>query len=51
MPPKIRKRGQPKGVGLTVIGLPQKKKRTDGPVKFLMKSNSEREKQILSWML
>ena len=44
LPPKIRKRGRPKGAGLTVIGLPRKKKCTDGPVKFLRKSNSEREK-------
>ena len=51
LPPKIRKRGRPKGAGLTVIGLPRKRKYTDGPVKFLRKSNSEREKQILSWML
>ena len=49
--PKIRKRGRPKGAGLTVIGLPRKKKCTDGPVKFLKKTNSEKEKQILSWML
>ena len=35
MPPKIRKRWQPKG--LTVIALPQKKKCIDGPVKFLIK--------------
>ena len=53
LPPKIRKRGRPKGAGLTVIGLPQKKRciDSDHPVKFLKKSIEEREKQILSWML
>ena len=40
-----------KGAGLTVIGLPQKKKCADGPVNFLMISQVEREKQILHWML
>ena len=53
LPPKIRKRGRPKGAGLTVIWLPKKKKCTDSdrPVKFLKKSIEERERQILSWML
>jgi len=53
LPPKIRKRGRPKGAGLTVIGLPKKKKCTDSdrPVNFLKKSIEERERQILSWML
>ena len=51
LPPKIKKRGRPKGAGLTIIGLPRKKKCTDGPVKFLMKTRLEREKQILRWML
>ena len=49
LPPKIRKRWQPKG--LTVIGLPRKKKCIVGPVNFLMKSQVEREKQMLHWML
>ena len=51
LPPKIKKRGRPKGAGLTVIGLPRKKHCKDKPVKFLKKGKQEREKQILDWML
>jgi len=50
LPPKIRKRGRPKGVNSTVIGVP-KKKCSDGPVKFLQKSNKEIKRQILDWIL
>lgn len=42
MPPSLRKRGRPRGAGLTVIGLPKRQKR-DGPVKFLTKLPMERE--------
>ena len=44
MPPKMRKRGRPKGADKTVIGLPRKKMRTGGkPVPFLRKLPKERE--------
>ena len=43
MPPTMRKRGRPKGAGLTVIGLPKKKgKTTSGPTAFLLKSEWEK---------
>ena len=52
LPPKVKMRGRPKGAGLTVIGLPRKKKNGNKhPVKFLMKPSDVKEKQILSWML
>ena len=52
LPPKVRMRGRPKGAGLTVIGLPRKKKIGDRhPIRFLMQSNEVKEKQILRWML
>ena len=42
---------RPKDADLTVIGLPRKKKYIIKPVKFLLKSCQEHNKQILSWML
>ena len=35
LPPKMKKRGRPKGAETTVIGLPRKKKKTDKPTPFL----------------
>ena len=44
MPPKMRKRGRPKGAGLTVIGLPKKKGKTVStrPTAFVLKSEWEK---------
>ena len=50
LPPKIKKHGRPKGAGLTVIGLPRKKK-CIAPKRFLMKSPEEKESHILQWIL
>jgi len=52
LPPKIKKCRivQSKGADLTVIGLPRKKCIIK-PVKFLLKSCQEHNRQILSWML
>lgn len=50
LPPKIKKRRRPKGAGLTVIGLPRKKK-CIAPKRFLMKSPEEKESLILHWIL
>ena len=50
-PPKIRKRDRPKGANLTVIGLPNKKKHVEYPVRFLLKSAEERHRQMLIWMI
>ena len=43
LPPKIRKRGRPKGAEKTTIGLPRKKKENK-PVPFLKKYPTDREK-------
>ena len=44
MPPTMRKRGRPKGAGLTVIGLPKKKGKTVStrPTAFVLKSEWEK---------
>ena len=43
MPPTMRKRGRPKGAGLTVIGLPKRKgKTTSKPTAFVLKSEWEK---------
>ena len=43
MPPAMRKRGRPKGAGLTVIGLPKKKGNVPKIVAFVKK---ERKAQL-----
>ena len=48
LPPKMRKRGRPKGLANTVIGLPRKKAK-DVPVAFEKLLPQQREKIILSW--
>ena len=48
LPPKMRKRGRPKGAETTVIGLPKRRKRSNKTVPFLKKLPSEREKSTLS---
>ena len=48
LPPKMRKRGRPKGTETTVIGLPKRRKRSNKTVPFLKKLPSEREKSTLS---
>ena len=46
LPEKMLKRGRPKGAGLNVIGLPaaKRKKNSSKPVKFTLKSPTQREK-------
>ena len=44
LPPKMRKRGRPKGADKTVIGLPKKKCRGNYPQPFLKMSPKDREK-------
>ena len=44
LPPKMRKRGQPKGAETTVIGLPKRRKRSNKTVPFLKKLPSEVKK-------
>ncbi|XP_065893104.1 uncharacterized protein [Dysidea avara] len=51
LPPKLKKRGRPKGAEKTVIGLPRKKKRLDKPVPFLKKLPLDRERVILQWFV
>ena len=50
LPPKMRKRGRPKGLANSVIGLPRKKAK-DGPVAFEKLLPQQREKVILSWFV
>jgi len=46
MPPKMQKKGRPKGSGLTVIGLPKKVNRASTkPTTFLKKSQWEKSKR------
>ena len=46
LPPKQKKRGRPKGSELTVIGLPKKKHRDDGPVALIKKHPKEKKRGI-----
>ena len=48
LPPKMRKRGRPKGADKTVIGLPKKKCKGDKPLPFLKMSPKDREKGMVS---
>ena len=54
MPPKVKKRGRPKGLQLTTIGLPAKKQRTEGtnsmkkPCSFQKLRASFKDKGIVS---
>ena len=48
MPPPIKRRGRPKGYGLTTIGLPAKRLKRDvrKPQKFSLLHTSEKEKSM-----
>jgi hypothetical protein len=50
MPPRMLKRGRPKGAGLTVIGLPKKRKVT-GAIPFIKKSPTEKERGKLKVLM
>ena len=50
LPPKMLKRGRPKGAGQTVVGIPKKKKKIV-PCAFIDKSLSEKQALILSWIM
>ena len=50
LPPKVRKRGRPKGAALTVIGLPKKKGRMCKPQEFRRKSPREKEKGTYTYI-
>lgn len=51
MPPKMKKRGRPKGADKTVIGLPKKKSCSSRPVSFLKKLPIERVKGLLHFTI
>ena len=52
MPSKMRKRGRPKGVDKTVIGLPKAKKtkKTSKPIPFIKKQQLEKDRSELKLM-
>ena len=50
LPPKMLKRGRPKGAGQTVVGIPKRKKKIV-PCAFIDKSLSEKQALILSWIM
>lgn len=46
LPPKVKKRGRPKGSELTVIGLPKKRKTQGKPVAFIKKHSKQKEQSM-----
>ena len=49
LPPKMKRKGRPKGSGLTVIGLPKKKGRSDGkPIAFIKRHPKEKERGMIA---
>lgn len=50
VPPRMRKRGRPKGLANTVIGLPRKKAKF-GPVAFEKMLPQQRDKVIMTWFV
>ena len=51
LPPKMRKRGRPKGAEMTVVGLPRCKKLKSGPVAFENLIPEAKEKIMLAWFI
>lgn len=47
LPPKMKKKGRPRGAEKTVIGLPRKKKKTEKPITFLKKQPVDKERGML----
>ena len=50
LPPKLKKRGRPKGAEKTVIGLPAKKRKARSVIPFLKKLPAEKEKGIVDYL-
>ncbi|KAG8171667.1 hypothetical protein JTE90_016582, partial [Oedothorax gibbosus] len=51
LPPKMRRRGRPKGASITVIGLPRKKPgNSSKPVAFVKRHVRDKERLVLSWL-
>ena len=51
LPPKLKRKGRPKGSQLTVIGLPKKKGRCDSkPIAFIKRHPKEKERGMISYM-
>lgn len=50
LPPKMCKRGRPKGAEKTIIGLPKKRRAFSKLVPFIKMSIQEKETVILSWL-
>ena len=51
LPPKLKKRGRPKGLTQTVVGLPRKRQCKNKIVAFLKKPLKERQHMMLDWFV
>ena len=51
LPPRMPKRGRPKGSETTVIGLPKKKSRITKVLPFIKLCGAEKERKIMSWIM
>lgn len=50
LPANMKKRGRPRGINCTVLGLPKRRKVVDKPLCFKMLSVQEKKKKILGWI-
>ena len=49
LPPKMKRKGRPKGSGLTAIGFAKKKERSDGkPIVFIKRHLKEKERGMIT---
>ena len=51
LPPKLKKRGRPKGLTQTVVGLPKKRQCKNKALAFLQKPMKDRQHMVLEWFV